>query len=97
MDAHRARVDLHAVQAALNDFVVRLVRAVEAETTDVRRDHLELRLEIVSESDDLRATLLSPSVTDLGVDVRVQASAVELQIDVRAESITQDEFELAVQ
>ena len=52
------------MQQAGNSNVVPLPVAVEAELLNMCHDEIKLRLEVVAETDDFRATLLRPAVGD---------------------------------
>lgn len=92
--AEHARVDAHHVDDAEQE-AGRRVAAVEAELADVEADQVELRLEIVAESDHLGTALAGPAVGDALELVGVETAGVELRRDVVVQSTSQNELKLA--
>ncbi len=70
---------------------------VEPEVVDVRRDEVNLSLEIVAEADDFRTALLRPSISDTAQLTRFQATAIKLRSEVGVQCVVEVILELAIQ
>lgn len=96
-NAHRARVDLHGVQEAVDLDWVALAPAAKGEFIDVQRHEVDLRLKVEAEADHARPALLVPGVGNLFEVERHQAALFELTGNVAVQSAGEVVLQLAVQ
>jgi hypothetical protein len=100
-NTHVSCVHFHGVQHTGDDhwidhWIFDLLIRIEAERLRLRRDQINLRLEIVAKADDSRTAFLRPCVGYAAQLVGIQTALIELCLDVRVDCIIEVELELTI-